>query len=57
MNPTIFPTNHYKAIELDRKSGEAWEGKGEVFKAFQRDTEAYQAFAKDKEPGYFKNDF
>jgi len=51
MNPTIFPTNHYKPIELDRKSGEAWEGKGDALKELHRDTEANQAFAKAKELG------
>jgi len=43
-----------KAIELDRKSIEAWEGKGEALKALHRDTEANQAFAKAKELGYTK---
>jgi hypothetical protein len=39
--------------EIRRSMG----GQRRSFEALQRDTEAYQAFAKAKEPGYFKNDF
>jgi len=43
-------------IELDRKSGEAWEGKGDALRALHRDDEADQAFAKAKELGYTKKE-
>jgi hypothetical protein len=43
-------------IELDRKSVEAWDGKGEALKALYKDTEANQAFAKAKELGYTKKE-